>query len=87
MLKFHFRRKKRRGFFKINVKLDSFLTKKAIGVRMGKGKGGSDEKVFFIRPGFFILSINDSNFVRASYVISKCQRRLPILSRVVRYSA
>lgn len=83
VLKFHYRRKKRRGSFMINLKMSSFLTKKAIGVRMGKGKGAPDEKVLFLRPGSFILCLNDLNTIRASYVIKKCQKRLPISTYVI----
>lgn len=88
VLKFHYRRRKRRrGFFMINLKFSSFLTKKAIGVRMGKGKGGPDEKVLFMRPGFLILSVNDHNPIRASYILNKCKRRLPVPSYTMRVNA
>nr|YP_009163141.1 ribosomal protein L16 [Balamuthia mandrillaris]AKT94914.1 ribosomal protein L16 [Balamuthia mandrillaris] len=83
VLKFHFKRKKKASFFRINFFLNKFVTKKAIGVRMGKGKGATSEKVFYMRPGFFILFINEINNQKALYVINKCKRRLPVNCRTV----
>lgn len=86
VLKFHYRRRKKQGTFFINLFMTQFLTKKAIGVRMGKGKGSISKQVFFMRPGHLILFLNDLNFFRSFYVIKKCMRRLPVRCRIVRFN-
>ena len=84
VLKFHYKRKRKAGLlFSLSMLFNVFLTKKAIGVRMGKGKGGVSEKVCYIRPGTLLLSLNDDNPVRAGYVLRKCIRRIPVACKII----
>ena len=87
VLKFHFKRKKKKGSFFINLFLNRAITKKAIGVRMGKGKGPNAANIFFMRPGHLVLFINDLNDARGSYIVAKCMRRLPTTCKVVRFNS
>jgi len=88
VLKFHFKRGRRQtGKFHINLKSNNFLTRKAVGVRMGKGKGAVSDKVFFLRPGFLILTLNEVNSLKAFYILKKCIRRLPVSCTIIKFPA
>lgn len=82
VLKFHFKRKNTTGSFFINFKLCSDLTRKAIGVRMGKGKGPLSGKIFFLRPGYLICFVSHSSVTHARYILLKCARRIPVSCRI-----
>jgi ribosomal protein L16/L10AE len=86
VLKFHFKRKRKTGCFMLNVFFNTFITGKAIGVRMGKGKGAKRGLVYFARPGTTLITLNDSDCIRARYIMSKCARRLPVLCKLVFYN-
>jgi len=86
VLKFHFKRKRKAGSFMLNFFFNTFLTGKAIGVRMGKGKGVKRGLVYFVRPGTLLVTINNSDRVKARYILLKCARRLPVLCKIASYN-
>lgn len=74
---------KKRGKLKIDIFSFTSITKKAIGVRMGKGKGFVDHWVFKIRPGSLLCEIATNSIPLAVKALNNCRNRLPIFTKIV----
>lgn len=74
---------KKRGKLKINAFSFTPITKKAIGVRMGKGKGNVNHWVFKIKPGFVLCEIATNNISIALKAFNTIRFRIPVFTRII----
>lgn len=58
-------------------------TKKALAVRMGKGKGAIDRWVFPVRPGRVLFEIYNASVALSSEALLMASKKLPIRSKVI----
>ena len=58
-------------------------TRKALAVRMGKGKGAIDSWVFPVRPGRVLFEIHSAPVSLSSEALLMASKKLPIRSKVV----
>jgi len=72
---------------KIRVRLFPFkgLTKKAIAVRMGKGKGNVSRWVGEVRTGRVMYEIGGIPLIECENILREGQKRLPVKNRIVTY--
>ena len=73
---------KKKGKLKINVFSSTPITQKAIGVRMGKGKGNVGGWVFKIKPGYILCEIATSSIPLAIKALNAAKIRLPIFTKL-----
>lgn len=74
---------KKKGKLKINAFSATPITKKATGVRMGKGKGNVDHWVFKIKPGFILCEIATNYIPLAIKAFNISKIRLPIFTKII----
>jgi large subunit ribosomal protein L16 len=77
---------KREGNIIIRVRPETLLTKKPIGVRMGKGKGKESEWVCKIKSGTVILELSGVSLLKGKEALKYGLKKLPIASHIVMYS-
>lgn len=70
--------------FWINIRCNTPLTKKPIGIRMGKGKGRLDKWVFPIKKGRIIFEFEETNFDILKKCFNSISKRLPGKLKIVR---
>lgn len=74
---------KKKGKLKINAFAFTPITKKSVGVRMGKGKGSVSHWVFKLKPGFLVCEII-THFKRLGLkILHLLKKRLSFLTRVI----
>ncbi|MDY5127248.1 50S ribosomal protein L16 [Actinotignum sp. SLA_B059] len=74
---------KRGGKIWINIFPDRPLTKKALGVRMGSGKGPVETWVANIKPGRVMFEMAGVDEALAREAMSRAQHKLPIKTRFI----
>jgi large subunit ribosomal protein L16 len=74
---------KKKGKLKINAFSFIPITKKAIGVRMGKGKGNVDHYVFKLKSGFVLCEIATNSISLAIKALNVAKIRLPISTKIL----
>lgn len=74
---------KKRGKLQINAFSSIPVTKKTIGVRMGKGKGNVDHWVFKLKVGFILCEIATNSLPLAIKALNYSKVRLPISTKIV----
>jgi large subunit ribosomal protein L16 len=74
---------KKKGKLKINIFSATPITKKAIGVRMGKGKGNVDHWVFKLRVGVILCEISTNYIPLAVKALNISKNRLPVLTKTI----
>ncbi len=73
---------KKKGKLKINVFSSTPITQKAIGVRMGKGKGNVGSWVFKIKPGYILCEIATNSIPLAIKALTAAKTRLPVFTKL-----
>ncbi|MBP3223315.1 MAG: 50S ribosomal protein L16 [Actinomycetaceae bacterium] len=74
---------KRGGKIWINVFPDRPLTKKALGLRMGSGKGPVETWVANVKPGRVLFEMGGVDEQLAREAMSRAQHKLPIKTRFI----
>lgn len=74
---------KKKGVLHISNHPDTPITKKSIGVRMGKGKGEVDSWVFKLKPGIVLCEIASLSINISIKALKTIQKRLPIATRLI----
>lgn len=75
---------KKKGKLKINAFSSTPVTKKSVGVRMGKGKGNVDHWIFKMKPGFILCEITTKNLPLAIKAFKSVKARLPIFTKIIK---
>jgi large subunit ribosomal protein L16 len=69
------------------VKFFSFpnatVSKKSLGSRMGKGKGGKNFWVFKLQPGFMFCIVNTALINIAKNALKAAQYRMPVATKII----
>jgi len=80
VIKMYGRRHKRKFRAKFNIFLRAtfFSTKKAKGLRMGRGKGALSIKISYVNAGTVILNIKKLANIRIFKLLSVCSDKLPV---------
>ena len=74
---------KRGGKIWINIFPDRPLTKKALGLRMGSGKGPVETWVANVKPGRIMFEISGVDEALAREAMLRAQHKLPMKTRFV----
>ncbi len=74
---------KRGGKVWIKIFPDKPITKKALGVRMGSGKGAPEEWVAVVKPGRIMFEIDGVSEEVAKEALRLAQHKLPIRTKIV----
>lgn len=74
---------KRGGRLWIRIFPDKPITKKAIGVRMGSGKGAVDHYAAVITPGKLVLEMSGLPRETMATALTRASHKLPIATKVV----
>lgn len=74
---------KKIGKYWLRVYAQIPVTKKAKGVRMGKGKGSTDHWIARVREGRVIYEVHTSNKDISKQILKACSVKLPIKTRVI----
>ncbi|MDY5150945.1 50S ribosomal protein L16 [Actinotignum urinale] len=74
---------RRGGKIWINIFPDRPLTKKALGVRMGSGKGPVETWIANIKPGRVMFEMSGVDEALAREAMSRAQHKLPIKTRFI----
>ena len=77
---------KKIGSFKLNIYADHPVTKKSLGIRMGKGKGVINHRVYNARIGITICYIKTFYALKAYKALKLAQIRLPIKTKILNIS-
>ena len=75
---------KRGGKVWINIFPDRPLTQKALGVRMGSGKGPVEKWVANVKPGRVMFELTYPNEHTAQEALQRAAHKLPMKCRIVR---
>ena len=75
--------KKTAGKLWINIFPHIPVTSKAVGVRMGKGKGAVDYWTSQVRPGQIVLEISGVSPILAKNILLKASFKLPIRTKII----
>ena len=67
----------------INIFPHISVTSKAVGVRMGKGKGAVDYWTSQVRPGQIMLEISGVSPILAKTILLKASFKLPVKTKIV----
>lgn len=59
------------------------LTKKGLGVRMGKGVGAIKAWIAYVKPGLILLEITNISYALAKNALLIAKKRLPIRTSIV----
>jgi len=79
------KRLRRKGSIWINVRADTILTKKSIGVRMGKGKGKMDRWVVKVKPGMILYEVGGVMELKARKALEACMEKLSVRVNIIKY--
>lgn len=74
---------KKKGKILLKIFPNTPITQKAIGVRMGKGKGNVSHWVFRLKPGFLICEIATNNIPLALKALKLCRYRTSMFTKSV----
>jgi large subunit ribosomal protein L16 len=74
---------KRVGKIKFFSFPNATISKKSIGSRMGKGKGGKNIWVFKLQPGFIFCLINTALINTAKRALKAAQFRMPVATKII----
>ncbi len=74
---------KRTGLVWIRIFPDKPMTKKALGTRMGSGKGDIHEYVSVVTPGRILFELGGVSGEIAGEAFKRASAKLPILTKVV----
>lgn len=74
---------KKHGRLILNIYPQTPITKKPLGIRMGKGKGAVDHWVFKVRPGTILLEIETQFISLAIKALKLAQIRLSINTKIL----
>lgn len=74
---------KRAGLVWIRIFPDKPITKKALGTRMGSGKGDIYEHVAVVTPGRIMFEIGGVSKELASEALTKAMAKLPVDAKIV----
>jgi len=74
---------KKIGFLKLNIFPYHPVTKKSLGIRMGKGKGGINHYVYNMPIGTTICSIKSDFILKAYKALKSAQLRLPVKTKIL----
>lgn len=75
---------RKNGFLWIRVFTWVPVTKKSVGVRMGKGKGNISHWIAPIKKGQILFEINGINFYKSVSLLKKALSKLPIKVSIVK---
>jgi large subunit ribosomal protein L16 len=67
----------------INIFCHTSITSKAVGVRMGKGKGAVDYWASAVRPGQIIFEVSGVPYILAKSILLKASSKLPVRTKIV----
>ena len=74
---------KKIGIYKLNMFPYHPITKKSLGIRMGKGKGSINHYIFNASIGIILCSIQTAFFAKAYKALKLAQIRLPIRTKII----
>jgi len=74
---------KKIGFLSLKIFCDHPITKKSLGIRMGKGKGSINHRVYNSNIGVTICSIKSFFLAKAYKALKLAQIRLPIKTKIL----
>ena len=74
---------KKKGKLRINIFSSTPITKKAIGVRMGKGKGSVNQWIFKLQIGCVLCEIATNSVPLAIKALNMAKTRLPVLTKII----
>jgi large subunit ribosomal protein L16 len=80
------RKMKKLGIFRTYVYPSVCITKKALAVRMGKGKGAIHEWLFPVRPGGIIFEITAASTQLSCEALLMASKKLPIHSKIITFA-
>lgn len=75
---------KREGKIFIRIFPDKPITKRPIGVRMGKGKGNVEGWVAVVKPGRILFEVKGVTEEKAKAALRKATMKLPINCKIVK---
>ncbi len=75
---------KRAGKYWMRVFPDKPITKKAVGVKMGSGKGEIEEYVAVVRPGMVLFEIGGVPFDIAKDAFEKASHKLSVKTAIIK---
>lgn len=78
---------KREGKYWIKVFPSKPLTKKAVGVKMGSGKGNIEEYVAVVKPGFVLFELGGVNEAMAREAFTKASHKLSVKTTFIKKNA
>lgn len=74
--------KKLGGKFIIKIKPQTPITKKSLGVRMGKGKGSFKEMIFVTKKNQLLFEFNNISYELFIQLFNKIKHKLPIKIKI-----
>jgi len=75
---------KKIGIFWIQIFTNIPIFKKSLASRMGKGKGNLFQWVAVIKKGTILFEINNINFLKAKFILTKSKTKLPLKTIIVK---
>jgi large subunit ribosomal protein L16 len=77
------RKMKKTGLLRSYVYPSVCITKKALAIRMGKGKGAVSEWIFPVRPGGIIFEISAASTKLSCEALLMASKKLPVRSKII----
>jgi large subunit ribosomal protein L16 len=74
---------KKKGKLKINIFPSTPITKKTIGIRMGKGKGNVDHWAFKLKVGVVLCEIATHFTPLAIKALNVSKNRIPVFTKII----
>ena len=74
---------KKKGKLKIHVFPSTPITKKTIGIRMGKGKGNVDHWAFKLKVGAILCEIATQHIPLAVKALNVSKSRIPVFTKII----
>ena len=74
---------KKKGKLKINIFPSTPITKKTIGIRMGKGKGNVDHWAFKLKVGVILCEIATHFIPLAVKALDASKNRIPVFTKII----
>jgi len=74
---------KRAGLIWIRIFPDKPITKKALGTRMGSGKGDIEQYVSVVKPGRIMFELGGVSKEIAYEALKRAQAKLPLMSKII----
>lgn len=70
----------------IRIRPETLLTKKAVGVRMGKGKGKGSDWVCKVKAGSTIVEVRGKSMLKIEEALKYGSKKLPLNVHIMMYS-